>query len=74
MVRIDNMFMLHLLKCTQRFSSIKLRTGGEGWTAICVSSRALCDGYARNRDKMKLPTIPLTSPDPKLKDKNIFNR
>jgi len=51
MVCFDNMFMHHLLKCTQRFSSFKLRTSGEGWKVICVSSRALCDGQATHKDK-----------------------
>jgi hypothetical protein len=48
---VDSILMQHVLKCTQRYSSLKLRTGGEGWTAICLSSRALCEGHARNEDK-----------------------
>jgi hypothetical protein len=49
-VCVDNIYIHHLLECTQRCSSLKLWTGEEGWTAICVSSRAFCGRNAGNKD------------------------
>ena len=60
MVCVDSIIMEHLLKCTQRYSSLKLRAGGEGWQAICVCSRALCDGRARNKDNDEVIHNPTT--------------
>jgi len=67
MVCVGNIFMEHLLKCAERFWSLKLGTGEEGWTAICVSSGALCDGHARNKDKYEVTHNPTTLSGPTAK-------
>jgi hypothetical protein len=67
MVCVDNTFVQHLLKRAQRFGSLNLRTGGEGWTAISVSSGALCDGDARNKDKHEVVHNPTTHSGPTAK-------
>jgi len=63
----DNIVMQHLLKRAQRLWSLKMRKGGEGWTAICVSSGALCDGHATDKDKDEVNHKPTTLSGPTAK-------